>query len=105
MTSKADLARVLGHHIGAENGISADAIARLLDCEPRVVRALVTELRDEGTAVCGHPAHGYFIARTAEELAATCQFLRSRAMHSLVLESKLSRIPLAEMLGQIRLGT
>ena len=103
MATKADLARVLERHIGADNGISADAIARILDCEPRIVRTLVTELRDEGVAVCGHPAHGYFIAATPEELSATCQFLRSRAMHSLVLESKLSRIPLAELLGQLRL--
>jgi hypothetical protein len=55
--------------------------------------------------VCGHPATGYFIASNREELEETCQFLRSRAMHSLVLEAKLRGLPLADLVGQLRLKT
>ena len=78
---------------------------RQLGCPARHVRSLVSELRLEGIAICGHPRTGYFIAATAEELLETCAFLRARAMHSLVLESRLRRIPLGELLGQMRVPT
>jgi biotin operon repressor len=106
MATKADLQAVLAReHIGRHNGIAAELLALVLGCEARHVRALVTELREQGVAVCGHPKTGYFIAQTPEELESTCQFLRSRAMHSLVLESKLRHVPLPELLGQLRLKT
>lgn len=96
---------LLARHVGREAGITAEAIASTLGTTTRVVRELVTELRNDGIAVCGHPASGYFIARTREELEETCQFLRSRAMHSLVLEAKLRGLPLADLVGQLRLKT
>lgn len=92
-------------HIGAQKGISAQALADLAGCNKRQVRDLVTALRIEGVAVCGHPSTGYFIAETAEELEQTLRFLRDRAMHSLVLESKLRRVPLVDLLGQLKLPT
>jgi biotin operon repressor len=96
---------LLERHIGRERGITAAAIAVALGCQERVVRELVTEMRQDGIAVCGHPADGYYIAATKEELEETCAFLRSRAMHSLVLESKLRGLPLADLVGQLRLKT
>lgn len=105
MASKADLQAVLSRHIGAENGVAAEMLAHELGIEARGIRTLVSALREEGVAVCGHPKTGYYIAATAEELERTCQFLRSRAMHSLVLESKLRHVPLPELLGQMRLKT
>lgn len=96
---------VLQHHIGSGNGITAEQLGRELDTETRHVRTLVTELRKEGVAVCGHPKHGYFIAQTPEELERTCDFLRSRALHSLTLESALRKVPLSELIGQLRLKT
>jgi len=105
MATKHDLQRVLAAHIGRANGVTAEALARVLDIPPRAVRLLVTELRDEGTAVCGHPATGYFIAATPEEIEATCRFLRGRAMKSLALESRLRNIPLPDLLGQLTLKT
>lgn len=103
--NKAHLAGFLQLHIGKDRGITAAAIAVALRCNERQVRFMVTELREAGVAVCGHPATGYFIAATAEELEATCAFLRSRAMRSLVLESKLRHVPLPDLIGQLRLKT
>ncbi|MCZ7655553.1 MAG: hypothetical protein M5R42_16810 [Rhodocyclaceae bacterium] len=53
----------------------------------------------------GTPRDGYYIAASGEELEATCQFLRSRAMHSLVLESRLRNVPLPDLIGQMKLPT
>jgi biotin operon repressor len=103
--NKTHLSTYLRFHIGRERGITAAAIAVALGCNEREVRKLVTELREDGMAVCGHPVSGYFIAATHEEIEETCAFLRSRAMHSLVLESKLRGMALADLLGQLRLPT
>lgn len=103
--NKAHLAAYLQLHIGKDRGITAAAIAVALGCNERQVRLMVTELREDGVAVCGHPASGYFIAATPGELEETCAFLRSRAMHSLVLESKLRHVPLPDLIGQLRLKT
>lgn len=96
---------VLSRHIGSGNGLSMFSLAQQLDMVPRVIRKLVSELRDDGHAICGTPKEGYFIAETPEELQHTCEFLRSRAMHSLSLESKLRKIPLSDLLGQLHLPT
>lgn len=102
---KTQLQTLLSRHIGCGNGITAQAVAQLIDVPPRQVRHLVTELRMDGIAVCGTPRDGYYIAASGEELEATCQFLRSRAMHSLVLESRLRNVPLPDLIGQMKLPT
>lgn len=99
------LVNVLVSHIGAKNGITADEIARQLSIPPRRVRSLVSDLREEGVAVCGTPTTGYFVAETPQELEETCQFLRGRALHSLMLESKLRKVALEDLIGQMRLRT
>lgn len=93
----------LQRHIGRKSGITADALAAALHIPARQVRTLITELRLEGYAVCGYPGEGYYMATSAAELEETCQFLRGRAMHSLTLEAALRRIPLPDLLGQMRL--
>ncbi len=107
--TKSDLQVLLERHIGRSRGVTAAYLAGLLNLPlasgMRTVRELITELRQDGVAVCGHPASGYFIAQTQAELEETCRFLRSRAMHSLVLESKLRGLPLADLVGQLRLKT
>lgn len=112
MITRHQVLAVLSSHVGAANGL---AIHRLVyeitgatlrdEAAERRVRSLVSELREEGVAIAAHPRHGYYIAETPEELEECCRFLRSRAMHSLVLESKLRKIPLPELLGQMRLKT
>lgn len=103
--SKNSLMTVLSTCIGREKGVRVSDLAWHLRTNERTVRSLVSELREDGVAVCGHPSSGYFIAETAEELEETCQFLRSRALHSLTLEAKLRRIPLPDLLGQLHLRT
>ena len=89
------------HHRGRGNGISCEELAVRARCKPRQVRLAITELREAGVPVCGHPNAGYYLAENAEELEETCQFLRSRALHSLNVEAKLRGKPLAELVGQL----
>lgn len=96
---------ILSRHIGSGNGIGMSELEQQLDMLPRQIRLCISDLRDDGHAICGTPAEGYYIAETAAELQHTCAFLRSRAMHSLVLESKLRKIPLADLIGQLHLPT
>lgn len=105
MATKHDLQAALARHIGRDNGVTASALSVTLGVTARAVRFLVTELREDGIAVCGHPSTGYFIAANTEELEATCKFLRSRAMHSLQLEATLRHVPLVDLFGQLRLKT
>lgn len=102
---KATLVDILQRHIGAEKGISAEALSHLLDVPERRVRQLVSGLREDGIAVCARPETGYFIASNADELDECCAFLRSRALHSLRIESRLRKVPLVDLLGQLRLKT
>ena len=109
---KADVLRALGRHIGRVRGIkAADLVREIIGSidddyfNERRLRIYISELREEGIAVCGHPSTGYFIAENDEELEESCRFLRTRAMHSLVLESRLRKIPLPDLLGQLHLPT
>lgn len=104
--TKDDLLAVLYRHcIGAENGFGVAILAIRLRCAERHVRTLVSALREDGIAVCGTPKTGYFVASTPEELEQSCRFLRRRALHSLRLESQLRRIPLPDLIGQLKLET
>lgn len=105
MAQQSDLIALLAAHQGVGNGIRVDAIARALKIDPRTVRRLVSEARAEGVAIAAHPGTGYFIARTPDEIEMCCAFLRSRAMHTLGLEARLRKIPLPELIGQLRLKT
>ena len=105
MATKAQLLTALSGHIGKGRGITARHLAGRIDSPERNVRLLVTELRSDGVAVCGTPRDGYYIAETAEELEETCNFLRGRAMCSLVIEATLRKVPLADLLGQLKLPT
>jgi hypothetical protein len=95
----------LFNHMGKDAGVKARVLAQTLCMTPRRLRLLVSELREEGVAICGHPGTGYYIALSAEELEESCKFLHARALHSLHLESRLRKIPLPELVGQLRLET
>ena len=102
---KERLTTVLSRHIGKGRGIRVEALALQVGVMARQVRKLVSELRNDGVAICGTPTHGYYIAGSAEELEETCQFLRNRALHSLTLESRLRKVPLVDLIGQLHLRT
>ena len=105
MATSNELLAKLSHHIGKGNGIGVKALAQQLATKERHIRTLISALRDDGQAICGTPKHGYYVAATPEELKATCEFLRNRALHSLALEAKLMKIPLPDLLGQLHLPT
>lgn len=92
-------------HAGKAHGIGAEALARQLCITERMLRALVSEAREQGLAISATPETGYFVAQTPDELLESCEFLRSRAMHSLRMEAQLRRIPLPDLLGQLHLNT
>ena len=105
LSTTAIVTQVLARHRGAANGITGKALA--LECliTGRAARLAVTELRMQGLGVCGRPETGYFLSNSAQELEQTCQFLRSRALKSLVLEARMRKVALADVLGQLRIPT
>lgn len=104
-THRALVLGVLSRHVGRGNGISMRNLEIQTDMLARNIRLHISDLRDDGHAVCGTPRDGYFIAETPEELEETCEFLRNRAMHSLGLEAKLRKIPMGDLLGQLHIPT
>lgn len=94
----------LARHQGREAGISAQALAAELGVPPRILRKAISALREEGVAICGQPHTGYYMAATPEELQASCAFLEHRALHSLRLLSRMKKVSLPELLGQLRLN-
>lgn len=105
MITKTDLLNLMSRHLGAENGISARYLAATLGVTPRELRHLISLCRyEEGTAICGHPSTGYYIATTAAELNACCAFLEARALHSLNLLSRMRKMSMPELLGQLKLN-
>lgn len=106
MTATLDqVLHALQQHIGHRYGIGARALAAQLDIGERTLRDYISRLRENGIAVCGTPDTGYYIAETRDELEQCCAFLRARAMHSLAIEAKLRGLPLADLVGQLKLPT
>lgn len=105
MATKHDLMAAMVYCNGKHKGISCKKLAQKMDIPERQVRLLVTECRDDGIAICGHPSTGYYVASTPEDVQETIDFLKDRALHSLKLASTLSKIPLPDLLGQLHLKT
>ncbi len=99
------VAELAAHHSGRARGVGAAALAQRLGVTERTLRSLISAARESGVAIAGTPETGYFIARTHAELEQCCQFLRARAMHSLLIESRLRKVALPELLGQLRVPT
>lgn len=102
----------LEDHIGADSGITAERLAMKITEAPepnpaaeRKLRQHIADLRMHGVRICGHPSTGYYLAKTAEDIEQTCQYLHHRAMTSLVQISRLRGIALPELLGQLKLAT
>lgn len=93
------------HHTGKGKGISAWELAARLHMSERLVRALVSTARMGGLPISATPSTGYYVAATGDELQESIDFLRSRAMNSLVLARQLRRIPMPALQGQQTLPT
>lgn len=103
--SPAELLNLLSRHVGQAHGVHVEHLAQRTGVTPRELRKLITQLRADGVAVCGKPETGYFIAETPAELDDFCiRFLEARAMHSLKLSSRLRKIPLPVLAGQLFLN-
>lgn len=100
----------LARHSGADSGIhvrelvtSITGQAASCALQERKVRQHIAELRLDGHHICGHPASGYFMAANGQELDATCDYLRARAMNSLRIISRLRGVAMPELMGQMQL--
>lgn len=103
--NSAQLLNLLASHKGQANGIHMDKLEALTGQTGRHLRKFISDLRREGTAICGKPETGYFIADSAEELDEFCiKYLEARALHSLQLSSRLRNIPLPVLAGQLLLN-
>lgn len=104
MTTVNQLLNALSRHQGRDKGISAKALAADIGVPPRQLRRLVSAAREDGIAICGKPGSGYFVPVTPEELAESCAFLEHRALHSLRLLSRMKRVSMPALLGQLKLN-
>jgi predicted DNA-binding transcriptional regulator YafY len=107
-TPKLDaLAIIVLHHLqsrlGKRQGISAAALSAATGLSQRTQRSAISLLREAGHPVVGTPDTGYYIAQNADELREWHAFFRARTMHSLVLEARVLRKSLPELLGQLSL--
>lgn len=111
--TRAQLLEALRRHIGRAQGATArDLVCEITGCDPqsegaaeRELRAVVHDLRLEGHHVCAHPAEGYYMAASAEELDRTCLFLYSRAIKSLLQIARMKKVSDPDLRGQLRLPT
>jgi biotin operon repressor len=101
------LAIIVLHHLqqhkGRTQGIGAAALAATTQIPERTLRSTISLLREAGHAVMATPETGYYLAQNPDELHECCRFLRSRAMHHLVMEARLKQLSLPQLLGQISL--
>jgi hypothetical protein len=96
------LLAIMSRHVGAEKGINMEQLSKRMMLDARQCRRVITDLREEGHAICGKPTTGYYVAANAEDLDACCLFLRGRAMHSLRLEARLRHLALPDLINQLR---
>lgn len=100
---------VLSQHIGKARGISVrDLSWNVTNRSPkqaheRQIRYVVTALRLEGHHICAHPSSGYYIAANEAELEETCKYLFDRGMTSLMQVSRMKKISLPDLHGQLKL--
>ena len=98
----------LERHVGKENGVHVrDLVAHITGLSvpapalERRAREFIADLRMEGRPICGKPEAGYFMAENVAELEETFRYLRARAVSSLLLESRMRKVSLPALVGQI----
>lgn len=101
---KTRMLEALTAHIGAANGATAAVLATKTHMDARTVRRTVTELIEDGIAVCSHPKTGYYVAANAAEINDAFLFHHKRALHELHKASRLASIR-PDLVGQLKLPT
>ena len=99
---------VLSGCVGEAHGINAADLAstitrRRAAADLRRLRSVIEALRSQGHRICGHPAHGYWLAANDDELNQSCAFLFERAMTSLRQIGAMKRVALPDLAGQLGL--
>ncbi len=99
-----DLVELIGARRGAGNAIPRENLCEALDyVGERAIRQAIKHLVTEhGVAIASGP-EGYYTPVTPEELARCCDYYHSYAMSCLTVESRLRKVSMPELLGQIRM--
>lgn len=63
---------------GEDSAVTGKTLARILNCDIRIVTMQIELERREGAPICA-TGNGYFLAETEEELEAYCNALYRRA--------------------------
>jgi hypothetical protein len=74
--------------------------------DTRRLRMLVTDLRGQGVpivSVTSSSGGGYYLASAGSELTGYCRRLRNSALKKLVMEARLRKMSLPELMGQMAL--
>jgi len=112
--ARARLLSILTTHIGETNAISmAELYERVFDKkwhnkvnDTRKLRLLVNKMRSEGIAICSTTDQnngGYYLAAAGSEVNDYLRRLERRALKILWRISKIKKVSLPELLGQMRL--
>lgn len=109
------LLMVLTGHVGREHAIGMDDLYTRVFHKPaghkinstREVRKLVTALRQKGQpigSVSSTNGGGYYLIRAGSELDEYCSKLRQAALRKLVMEARLRKLSMPELLGQMQMN-
>jgi hypothetical protein len=98
---------LLQEQVGRGSALKAAEIVETLtnqrsnETQERELREIIRKLRLAGQPICTHSAHGYWWASSPNDLEAACGFLRGKAMSSLRQISKLHRLAMPALAGQM----
>ena len=106
---------ILSRHVGIEKALDMGELYSRVFNEPyshkinhtRRLRTIITALRQKGVPIGSTAAKnggGYYIVRAGSELDEYCGRLRRAALNKLMMESRLRKISMPELLGQMQLN-
>ena len=104
----------LSRHVGIEKALDMGELYSRVFGEPythkinhtRRLRTIITALRQKGVPIASTASKnsgGYYIVRAGSELDEYCGRIRRAALRKLFMESRLRKISMPELLGQINL--
>ena len=107
---KGKIVEVLSHHIGQEHACDMGALFHLVFEQPwknkindtGQLRCMIRELRSAGTPI-GSCSDGFFLIRSDSELKEYCDRQERRALGTLKRISRIKKISLPQLLGQLQL--
>ena len=100
---KALVLTALQSRIGEARGMHVAELSSVTMLHARICRKAIELLRLDGVQLCGKPETGYYIAATAEELTNTTDWMFKRAAKTLKQISRMTKVALPALVGQINL--